>query len=115
MDLSPAVLSIWRPRVTIHFKNIGRSTWYQDQIVLKTWSKEGINPFKDESWPNDQGNFNLKESMVRPGEEGSFSFYLNPPEIFKVHRHIYQMYHLRLGDFIPGSLHHQLTRVDPSF
>lgn len=117
INLTPAVLNIWRPTVIIRFKNIGRATWYKDQVVLKTYktSRGGINPFKDYTWASNYGDFRFLENEVRPGGIATFVFKIKPPSSFKVHRQVFQIYHLKYDDIIPGSIHHQLTRVDPVY
>ncbi|MFA5069682.1 MAG: peptidoglycan recognition family protein [Patescibacteria group bacterium] len=74
-----ALLSSWRPTVTVKFENTGLSTWGKN-IVLNVYDGDWRNSaFSHQSWPTAWGHFNFQETQVRPGETATFRLTLYPP------------------------------------
>ncbi len=73
-NIPPAILSIWKPKATIKFKNTGIATWDQNLRLNVYDLSYQPSRFVDNSWPSSSGQFRLKESTVAPGETGTFEF-----------------------------------------
>lgn len=109
VDFPIAVLSAWRPTVTLRFKNTGPVAWNNDMELYVSDLGGQASRFRDTQWSNAHGRIKLKESIVRPGEIGTFQFRIKPNALG-----IYKNeFHLAARQFqVEGSGFERITRVD---
>lgn len=70
--------------VNVTMKNIGTKTWKKDgtsflSLYATTGNKERSSLFKDDRWLSDSHTAKLKETEVKPGQLGHFTFDLRAP------------------------------------
>lgn len=69
--------------VNVAFKNVGTATWTKDgknYISIYTGTTGRKSVFKDSAWKSETQPVLLKETSVRPGDVGHFTFDLRAPE-----------------------------------
>jgi len=97
-NVPAAMLSIWRPSITVEVMNTGSETWRGgSRTVMKVFDIVGTqSPFYDRyDWINKEVAAWQLERYVRPGETATFKLFLNPPELAG-------LYDLRLEFFNNG-------------
>jgi len=106
-----AVLTSWRPTVTLTFKNTGTKTW--DNPKLKSYDIDYTNSwFRDWSW---QDNKTIEKSKkdIAPGEEITFIFQITPYWKRNTYPHVYKLFDGDEEIYINGKSEYlTYTRVD---
>ncbi|MFC1687799.1 N-acetylmuramoyl-L-alanine amidase [Patescibacteria group bacterium] len=106
----PALLSAWRPEVTLRFKNTGLVPWDRT-IGLQVADFGGaISTFVDSSWDDIRIATHLNEVKVEPGEIGTFTLRLHPPQIVGLYLNTFRVF--KDGRPVPGGSFNLITRVD---
>jgi len=79
--------------VLLKLKNTGTSTWKQTTVRLSSYAADGKNqnPFHDEEWRDEVRVVLLKESVVAPGDFGTFIFSITAPSKKQSYRSIYRL------------------------
>ncbi len=108
-NIPPALLYVWRPTVTVKFKNVGIATWDRN-VTLDTFDLGGaISRFADSSWVSHNTPALLQESSVPRGGTGTFTFRLDPPT---PGMYLNTFYIQRWGEHIQNGAFSLITRVD---
>lgn len=108
-NIPPALLYVWRPTVTVQFRNIGIATWDR-HVTLDTFDLGGATSrFVHDSWVSRNTPAVLRESSVPRGGIGTFTFRLNPPT---PGMYLNTFYIQRWGENIQNGTFSLITRVD---
>ena len=108
-NIPPALLNLWRPVITVKFKNIGLAIWDQ-HVTLEVFDLgKSVSRFKDNSWLGDYTTARLNERSVKPGEYGTFTFRVLPPEPGLYFNNFYIQ---RWGKVVQNGEFSLITRVD---
>ncbi len=106
-----AMANVWRPRVTVKFKNVGLTAW-NSGTVLKVYDLGNTqSPFKDSTWLNGFTVAKLKEKSVKRGETGTFEFYFKAPSAPGTYLNRFALF--AGAKEVDGGGYAPLTRVDP--
>lgn len=105
-----ATLNVWRPKVVMKFKNSGTTTWNRNMVLKITNSSNKISTFRDKTWISSSVAARLKEVSVKPGQIGTFVFYLKPPIKTGLYRNNYMLYDG--NNPVYGGTYSKTTRVD---
>lgn len=109
-NIPPAVLNLWRPTVTVKFKNSGLTTW-DHNISLRVYDLgDNVSRFRSRTWPSEFTAVRLSESSVRPGQTGTFSFRFDPPAQPGLYYNRFEL--IQNGGVVQGGNFSLLTRVD---
>jgi hypothetical protein len=66
--------------IVVLAKNTGNIAWYSSDIKMGTSNpKDGLSSIYDSTWPASTRLSYLKESVVNPGEVGTFEFWITTP------------------------------------
>ncbi|MCH7492597.1 N-acetylmuramoyl-L-alanine amidase [Patescibacteria group bacterium] len=108
-NIPPALLNLWRPVITVKFKNTGLAIWDQ-HVTLEAFDLgNSVSRFRDKSWLGDYTTTRLNESSVKPGEYGTFTFRVLPPEPGLYFNNFYIQ---RWGKMVQDGEFSLITRVD---
>ncbi|MBU1148991.1 peptidoglycan recognition protein family protein, partial [Patescibacteria group bacterium] len=91
-NILPATFVNSQVKTTFQFVNRGIKTWNQGEVYLNIYDLE-MNPsiYQDSSWRSQYGGIDLTEQSVKPGETGTFSFYLNSPKTPGFYRQLFKL------------------------
>ncbi|MBI5037946.1 MAG: N-acetylmuramoyl-L-alanine amidase [Candidatus Kerfeldbacteria bacterium] len=108
--MPPALLYLWRPAVTIKFKNTGLATWDR-HVTLEAMDLGGaVSRFRDRSWLSNYTTARLQETTVAPGQIGTFTLRLDPPNNPGLYLNSFFMQ--RYGEMVQNGSFSIITRVD---
>ncbi|MDQ7815318.1 MAG: SpoIID/LytB domain-containing protein [Patescibacteria group bacterium] len=80
--------------VNLAFKNTGTKIWYNsgsNYVSIYTGKTDRNSPFQDGSWKSRYQPSVMKESMIKPGEVGHFTFKLKAPATTGKYTESYQL------------------------
>jgi len=110
-NIPPAILTTWRPKATIEFKNTGVATW--DQNIRLNVYDLGFTPsqFRDRNWLSQCGQFKMLEQTVEPGETATFRFTYHNDHA-GIYKQIFRLELLNRDIVVQNGGFNLITRVD---
>ncbi len=107
--MPPALLYLWRPSITVKFKNVGLATWDRN-VTLEVLDLGGaVSRFHDRTWLSNTTTARFQESSVPRGGTATFVFRLAPPT---PGMYLNTFYIQRWGEHIQNGEFSRITRVD---
>lgn len=106
----PALLNVWRPEVTLSFKNTGLAPWDRSVGLQVLDFGNAVSQFVDPSWDDIRIATHLNEVRVEPGEIGTFTLRLHPPQMVGLYLNTFRVF--KDGRPVPGGSLNLITRVD---
>ncbi len=108
--MPPALLSAWRPTVTFTFRNTGSSTWDKSFGLQVVDIGGAVSRFYNSNWDDRRIATHLVERSVAPGQTGTFSLQLRPPEQAGLYFNMFRLF--KDGRPVRGGEFSMVTRVD---
>ncbi|KKW14416.1 MAG: N-acetylmuramoyl-L-alanine amidase family 2 [Parcubacteria group bacterium GW2011_GWC2_49_9] len=105
-----AMLNIWRPAVTLTFKNTGVMPWDRSVGLQVVDLGDTDSQFANSNWDDIRIATHLNEAQVNPGEFGTFTLRLYPPQNSGLYLNIMRVF--KDGRPIKGGTFNAITRVD---
>ncbi|MFH1235874.1 MAG: N-acetylmuramoyl-L-alanine amidase, partial [Parcubacteria group bacterium] len=105
-----AMLSAWRPTVTLSFKNTGMAPWDRSFGLHIVDLGGAVSTFVDSSWDDTRVVTHLNESRVDPGQTGTFTFRITPPRNSGLYLNTLRVF--KDGRPVNGGMFNVITRVD---